>query len=315
MRFRGGCIISFSGGPVGPDLGGGAGRLTGLGFARRALAGRGFVARCGRIGFFRAIASRIGPGRRVRIDVGSFRCARGAFTHVARPGLSCGVFAFRRRYQRAFAVIIGMNTARVFRAAGVAVARRGAGGLRSVIGLNTVARIAAVLALARLGIALARLGITLAWLAVGSRGIGLAVLTVPILGTTVVCIAVLLIGGLPVALLLLSLLLFALLLLTLLLFALLLRLLRDPARLGLGIHLARGFGQHAGVMLRVLQEILGRDPVVRQLGIAGKYLIFLNYLLRRAAHFAIRARAVENAVYDIANRTRPVLLGPRALLR
>ena len=83
-------------------------------------------------------------------------------------------------------------------------------------------------------------------------------------------------------------------------------------RLLFGGLLTHGFGQKAGIMFCVLQEILGRHAVVRQLRIAGKHLIFFNNLLRRAAHLAFGARAVEDTVDDIAEGTRAVLLGTRA---
>ena len=60
------------------------------------------------------------------------------------------------------------------------------------------------------------------------------------------------------------------------------------------------FGQHAGVMLGMLREILGSNPVIRQLRIARQLLIFLDDLLRCAAHFAFGARAVEHTVGDVA---------------
>jgi hypothetical protein len=68
-------------------------------------------------------------------------------------------------------------------------------------------------------------------------------------------------------------------------------------------HFARRFSQKARVMFGVLQEILGGNTVVGQLGIAGQKLILFNQLRRGAAHLALRARAVENAVDDIAQRT------------
>jgi hypothetical protein len=73
-----------------------------------------------------------------------------------------------------------------------------------------------------------------------------------------------------------------------------------PPRLLLGGHLAHRFGQKAGVVFGVLQEILGCHAVIRQLRIAGKRLIFLDNLLRGSAHFAFGARAVEDAVDNIA---------------
>ena len=79
-----------------------------------------------------------------------------------------------------------------------------------------------------------------------------------------------------------------------------------------GGQFALRFAQHPGVMFRMLQEILGRNPVVRQLCIAGKEQIFLNDLLRRTAHFAFGARAVEDAVDDIADGARAVRFRTRA---
>ncbi len=75
---------------------------------------------------------------------------------------------------------------------------------------------------------------------------------------------------------------------------------------------AHRFGQKPGVMLGMLQEILCRHPVIRQLGVAGQKLILLDDLLRRTAHLALGAGAVEHPVDDIAEGTRAVLLGTRA---
>ena len=58
------------------------------------------------------------------------------------------------------------------------------------------------------------------------------------------------------------------------------------ARLLLGGHLARGFGQHAGIMLGMLQEILGSHAVIRQLRVTGEHLVFLDDLLGRTTHLA-----------------------------
>ncbi|MFT6450863.1 MAG: hypothetical protein ACJA06_000343 [Halocynthiibacter sp.] len=65
---------------------------------------------------------------------------------------------------------------------------------------------------------------------------------------------------------------------------------------------ALSFAQHPGVMLCVLLEILERHPIIRELRIARKLVIFLDDLLRRTAHFALRARTFEHAVNNIANR-------------
>lgn len=121
----------------------------------------------------------------------------------------------------------------------------------------------------------------------------------------------LLIAWLLVAWLLVAWLLIALLvarLITLLLIALLLLAL---PRLLLGGKFALRFGQQAGVMLGVLVEVLGRNPVVRQLRVAGQENILFNDLLWGAAHLAVGARAIEDAVDDIANGARAVRFGTR----
>ena len=70
------------------------------------------------------------------------------------------------------------------------------------------------------------------------------------------------------------------------------------------VHLALCFGQHAQIVFGVLLKVFGRYAVIAQLGIAGKLVIFLDNLLRRAAHFAFGARAVEHAVHDVAATLR-----------
>ncbi len=73
-----------------------------------------------------------------------------------------------------------------------------------------------------------------------------------------------------------------------------------------GGHLTCGLAKKAGVMLGVLQEILAGHAVVGQLRIARQLLIFLDDLLRRAAHLAFGAGAVEDTVDDIAEGARAV---------
>lgn len=68
----------------------------------------------------------------------------------------------------------------------------------------------------------------------------------------------------------------------------------------LGGHLTHRLTQEAGVMLGVLHEILSGNTVIRELGIPCEELILLDDLLWRAAHFPLRARAVEHAVDDVA---------------
>ena len=93
------------------------------------------------------------------------------------------------------------------------------------------------------------------------------------------------------------------LLITLLLIALLLLAL---PRLLLGGKFALRFGQQAGVMLGMLVEVFGGDTIIRQLRVAREEDILFNDLLRGAAHLAFGARAVEDAVDDIANGARAV---------
>lgn len=86
------------------------------------------------------------------------------------------------------------------------------------------------------------------------------------------------------------------------------------ARLLFGGLFAHRLGQKPRIVLGMLKEVLSRHPVIRQLGIACQKLILFNDLLRRAAHLAFGARAVEDTVDDIAERARAVLLGTRARL-
>ena len=68
-------------------------------------------------------------------------------------------------------------------------------------------------------------------------------------------------------------------------------------------------------MLGMLLEILGRNPVIGELGIARQLVVFIDNLLRGATHLALGTRAVKHPVDDIANGPVPVALGPRAVLR
>lgn len=61
--------------------------------------------------------------------------------------------------------------------------------------------------------------------------------------------------------------------------------------------------QKPGVMLRVLLKILSRHTVIRQMPIACQLIIFIDDLLRCSANFAFWARAFENSVQNIPNRT------------
>ena len=68
------------------------------------------------------------------------------------------------------------------------------------------------------------------------------------------------------------------------------------------VHFAHRLGQNTGIMFGVLGKVFGIDPVIGQLRIAVQLGVFFDDLLRRAAHFAIGARAVEHPVDDIAAR-------------
>ena len=72
-------------------------------------------------------------------------------------------------------------------------------------------------------------------------------------------------------------------------------------RILLSSHLAGRLGQHTGVMLGVLVKVFSGDTVIRQLCIAGEKLVFLDDLLRRAAHLAFGAGTVEHTVDDISD--------------
>ncbi|GAA6192222.1 hypothetical protein NBRC116597_21420 [Phaeobacter sp. NW0010-22] len=79
-----------------------------------------------------------------------------------------------------------------------------------------------------------------------------------------------------------------------------------------GILLTLRFAQHPHVVFSVLLKILRGDTIICQLRIAPELVVFINDLLRRAAHLAFGARAVKHAVDDVATR-RPaaVVFRPR----
>ena len=74
----------------------------------------------------------------------------------------------------------------------------------------------------------------------------------------------------------------------------------------LGVDLALRFAQQAQVVFRVLLKILCGHAVTGQLRVARKLVVFVDDLLRCAAHFALGARAVEHAVDDVA--TTPAIV-------
>ena len=80
-------------------------------------------------------------------------------------------------------------------------------------------------------------------------------------------------------------------------------------------HLALRLAQHAGVVLGVLQKGLFGHAVARQLRVTRQRQVFVDDLLGRPAHLALGARAVEDAVDDVAQRALAVRLVARAGFR
>ena len=122
-----------------------------------------------------------------------------------------------------------------------------------------------------------------------------------------------LIAALLIAALLITALLIAILVVTILRIAVLLvPILAIPVlTVAAGIHFTHRLVQKAGVMLGMLLEVLERHAVVRKLRVAGKLIILLDDLLRRTAHLAFGAGALEDAVDDVARRAVAVRLRPR----
>merc|ERR1711969_432113 len=82
------------------------------------------------------------------------------------------------------------------------------------------------------------------------------------------------------------------------------------------VDLALRLGEHTHVMLGVLLEVLGRHAVVSEPGVTRQLVIFVDDLLRRTAHLALGATAVEHTVDDIAQRVAvAVVLRPRTGFR
>ena len=82
-----------------------------------------------------------------------------------------------------------------------------------------------------------------------------------------------------------------------------------------GRKLTLRLAQKPGVMFCVLQKILCRHAIVRELRITRKDQILLDDLLRRATHLAFGAGAVEDAVDDVAYGARAVRFRTRAGFR
>ena len=64
-------------------------------------------------------------------------------------------------------------------------------------------------------------------------------------------------------------------------------------------------------MLGMLLKVLGRDAIVGERRVTRKGQVFLDNLLRCVAHFTFRARAVEDAIYDVAHAATIVALAAR----
>jgi hypothetical protein len=77
------------------------------------------------------------------------------------------------------------------------------------------------------------------------------------------------------------------------------------------IHFALCSVQHSGVMLGMLMKVFSRHAVITQLRIACQLVVFIDYLLRRAAHFSLGTRAVENPVNYVSHGTIAVIFRPR----
>ena len=67
-------------------------------------------------------------------------------------------------------------------------------------------------------------------------------------------------------------------------------------------HFLLRLAQHSRVMFGMLQKGLLGHAITRQLRIAGQGQVFFDDLLGRATHLAFGARAVEDAVDDVAQR-------------
>ena len=82
-----------------------------------------------------------------------------------------------------------------------------------------------------------------------------------------------------------------------------------------GVLFALRFAQKARVVFGVLEKVLLGDTVIRQLRITGEHQVFVDDLLRRAAHLSFGSRGIEDAVDDVAKRARAVRFRTRAGFR
>lgn len=65
-------------------------------------------------------------------------------------------------------------------------------------------------------------------------------------------------------------------------------------------HFAHRFAQHPQIMFGVLLEIFGGHAIIAQLRVARQLVVFVDDLLRCAAHFAFGAGTVEHTVHNIS---------------
>ena len=78
-----------------------------------------------------------------------------------------------------------------------------------------------------------------------------------------------------------------------------------------GIHLLLRRGEHPGIVLGVLLEVLDGDAVAGELRVAGELIVLLDHLGRGSAHLALGAGTVEDAVDDVAALRAVAVLVPR----
>ena len=71
--------------------------------------------------------------------------------------------------------------------------------------------------------------------------------------------------------------------------------------------------QETLVVLGMLKEVLGHDPVPRGLGITRQRKVFFDNLLRRAAHLALWTGALEDAIDVVAIAGLAIAATPRAV--
>ena len=186
---------------------------------------------------------------------------------------------------------------------GRAVLRLGRPIARPIVARLVVARpILARLVAALVAMALGAIGVLAAILAPASTAAppALAVLAVALLAAALLTLRAGLLPALVAAALLLTAALLAAALLALLVLLL------------AGVDLLLRGGEHTGVMLGMLLEVLDRDTVARQLRVPRKLVVLVDDLLRGAAYLPLGAGAVEDAIDDVAAlRTVVPVLAPR----